>query len=129
MLDVWKQADTFDERRCSVFTWLVLLTRRRALERLSVQPTVEREKVPAISSAGAYAESPNLKSKHRKVSEAVAGLTASDREILEASFFEGLTLSEIASRARLPDHVIRTRAVQAFRKFRDALPGEVLGCS
>lgn len=130
-LDLGKQAGTFqitfDENRFSVFTCLVLLTRRRALERRPAQPTGERAELPAISSVGACAESPNHKSRHRAVSEAMAVLTASDREILEATFFEGLTLSEIASRARLPDHVIRARAVQAVKDFREALPGELLG--
>jgi RNA polymerase sigma-70 factor (ECF subfamily) len=134
-LQAWTQAGRYDPGRSSVSTWLVLLARSRALDRLRARGSRERTAEAAAAEAATAAPRPDASSKgeervvqgerRRRVREALAALPEEQRQVLELAFWEGLSQSEIASRTATPLGTVKTRALLGMRKVRQALRDEI----
>ena len=59
-----------------------------------------------------------------KVRRALGSLPDAQRKVLEVTFFEGLSYSEMASRERVPLGTIKSRAARARALLREALQRE-----
>lgn len=130
-LQVWNQAARYDPARSSVSTWLVLITRSRAIDRLRnlrvVQRTVnaaQHEKPATYASPKGVQNVLNAERRIRLGSE-LSKLPAEQRQVLELAFYEGMTQSEIAARTGIPLGTVKTRTLLAMRKLRVALAEDV----
>ena len=131
LVQAWSQARRYDPRRASVVTWLVLLTRSRAIDLLRSRRVREgaaeasaREPAPADASP----EGPRAvweRERQVRVAAALAELPAEQREVLELAFYEGLSQTEIAGRTGIPLGTVKTRTLLAMRKLRAALRDEL----
>ena len=130
-LQAWNQAERFDAGRSSVSTWLVLVLRERALERLRRRRMDERGGVrvapePGVETLpGVHVESLAVKERRQRVQAALAALAAENREILELAFFDGLSLAAIAEHLRTPLATVRNRALHAMKQLRRDLRAEI----
>lgn len=131
LLQAWHQAERYDPRRSSVSTWLVLIVRTRALDRLRSRRSRERTAdaaalEPPRPDASSRAEEHVLHAeRRRRVREAMADLPEEQRTVLELAFYEGLSQSEIAVRTGAPLGTVKTRALLGMKKLRLALREEV----
>ena len=128
---LWNQAERFDSGRSSVSTWLVLLARDRALERLRLRRLRDRG-APGPESASSSPAAPGIHEetavdaeRRRRVQKALAALSAEQREVLELAFFDGLSLAAIADRNRTPLATVQSRALHAMKKLRRDLRAEI----
>jgi RNA polymerase sigma-70 factor (ECF subfamily) len=125
-VQVWNQADRYDPGRSSVSTWLILITRSRALDRLRSRQARERTseaagaEPPPEPSAGAE-EHVLHRERRGRVRAALAELPEEQRRVLEMAFYEGLSQSEIATRTGTPLGTVKTRALLGMKKLRQAL--------
>jgi RNA polymerase sigma-70 factor (ECF subfamily) len=131
---VWSHAQRYDPARSSVSTWLVLITRSRAIDRLRSRGVVERTHTAAGQAAAVSSESYTspealqnvfIRQRHERVQREMATLPAEQRQVLEMAFYEGLSQSEIAAKAGLPLGTVKTRTLLAMRKLRNALREEI----
>jgi RNA polymerase sigma-70 factor (ECF subfamily) len=129
-LQAWIQADRFDPGRSSVATWLVLIARSRALDRLRSRRS--RERTAEAAAAGAAVHESSVAESHvlhaerrRRVREALIELPPEQRQVLELAFYEGLSQSEIATRTGAPLGTVKTRALLGMKKLRQALREEI----
>ncbi len=131
---VWNQAQRYDPARSSVSTWLVLITRSRAIDRLRSRAVVERTHSAAGHDAAISSESHTspealqnvfIQQRHERVRREMATLPAEQRQVLEMAFYQGLSQSEIAAKAGLPLGTVKTRTLLAMRKLRNALREEI----
>lgn len=128
---VWKQAARYDPSRSSVSTWLVLITRSRAIDRLRNRQVVERTHEASHAADPVDHASPEgveavfLRERRERVRREMANLPPEQRRVLEMAFYEGLTQSEIAARADLPLGTVKTRTLLAMKKLRSALRPEI----
>jgi RNA polymerase sigma-70 factor (ECF subfamily) len=131
---VWNQAQRYDPARSSVSTWLVLITRSRAIDRRRSRGVVERTHSAAgqqaASSPDSYTSPEALQNvfiqeRHERVLREMATLPAEQRQVLEMAFYQGLSQSEIAAKAGLPLGTVKTRTLLAMRKLRNALREEI----
>jgi RNA polymerase sigma-70 factor (ECF subfamily) len=131
LLQVWSQAGRYDSRRSSVTTWLVLLTRSRAIDLLRSRRVREQAVVASGQEAPPANTSPEgpravlTGERQARVQAALAGLPAEQREVLELAFYAGLSQSEIAERTGIPLGTVKTRTLLAMRKLRQALRDEL----
>jgi RNA polymerase sigma-70 factor (ECF subfamily) len=130
LLQAWTQASRYDPARSSVSTWLVLLARSRALDRLRARGSRERTAEAAAAEPRADASSKGEErvvqgERRRRVREALAALPEEQRRVLELAFWEGLSQSEIASRTATPLGTVKTRALLGMRKIRQTLRDEI----
>jgi RNA polymerase sigma-70 factor (ECF subfamily) len=127
----WRTAARYDGTRSAASTWLVMITRSRALDRLRA----ERRRADWTASprtAGVLLDEagdrepgtagPSERGEHSAaVSQAMGALPPEQREALELAFFGGLSHSEIADRTAQPLGTVKTRIRLAMEKLRQRL--------
>jgi len=127
----WNHADRYDPSRSSVSTWLVMIARSRAIDRLrsrkvSDRTTTElqREKSNEHTSPAGVANV--LEEERRKrVREELGHLPPEQRQVLDLAFYGGMSQSEIARTTGIPLGTVKTRTLLAMKKLRKALGDEV----
>ena len=130
-LYAWNHAGRYDAGRSSVSTWLVLVARSRAIDRLRTRKVVERTHETAHQEAPPEHASPEgvetvfVRERREKVRGEMEKLPPEQKQVLEMAFYEGLSQSEIAAKADLPLGTVKTRTLLAMKKLRGALRDEV----
>jgi RNA polymerase sigma-70 factor (ECF subfamily) len=130
-LHVWNQAGRYDAERSSVSTWLILIVRSRAIDRLRTRKVVERthettvQESPLEHASPEGAETVFIRERRERVRDELGKLPPEQREVLELAFYEGLSQSEIAAKAGLPLGTVKTRTLLAMKKLRGALRDEI----
>lgn len=130
-LHVWNHAGRYDPGRSSVSTWLILLTRSRAIDRLRTRKVVERTHETSAQASPREDASPEgvenvfIRERRERVRGEMEKLPPEQRQVLEMAFYEGLSQSEIAAKADLPLGTVKTRMLLAMKKLRGALRDEI----
>jgi len=116
---VWTRAETYDMRMGGPLPWIVRVARNCALDRLRARRVRAAVHAPAIDMAAVEAapatgiqtpEAAVLDAERRRtLTDALAGLPAEQRQLIEAAFFEGYTHSELAQHFELPLGTVKTR--------------------
>jgi RNA polymerase sigma-70 factor (ECF subfamily) len=125
--EVWAKADRFDSSRGNPLTYLVTLSRSRAIDRQrsrSSRPKVTSDFTDAASQTDPVPnpfESIHLKERQTQVRAALSSLDPMQREALECSFYEGLSHSEIAEKLNRPLGTVKTYIRQGLIRLRDSL--------
>ena len=124
-LQVWQRAGNFDAERGKPFTWLVTLTRSRAIDRIralgSRERTVEeatRETEDVIFDAEQNAI---LAQRGEVVRQALDKLQEEQRQILMLAYFDGFSQSEIAEKLGTPLGTVKTRMRTGMIRLRELL--------
>lgn len=124
-LQVWRRAADFDEERGRPFTWLVTLTRSRAIDRLRSVAARQRlvdATLPEVGEDTTDAASDTLLAEQREiVARALATLPEEQRRTLKLAYFEGLTQSEIAAKLGSPLGTVKTRMRAGMATLRELL--------
>jgi RNA polymerase sigma-70 factor (ECF subfamily) len=124
MISVWNNSDRFDPDKGGMSTWVFAIARNRLIDsvrrtrrpepdpddpcwvgdRQSQEPTPERATVEL--------------SRARTLHVALQRLPAEQRRVLEALYFDGQSMSELATSAGIPLGTIKTRARLALKALR-----------
>lgn len=125
-MQVWRSAPSFDLQRGAASTWLVTITRSRAIDRIRSGAMRRREESLAeILELPAAAANPEQESatmqQHLRVRAALKALSPEQREAVELAFFYGLSHSELAAKLGQPLGTIKTRIRQGMMKLREQL--------
>jgi RNA polymerase sigma-70 factor, ECF subfamily len=116
----------YDPQRGSLRTYLSILTRSRALDRLrtrtrrrqvSYQVVNEQEQV---SSGNPIEEALQLE-RSQEVLEALEQLSTEEREVLQMAYYQGLSQTEIATRLSTALGTVKSRTRRGLLKLRQAL--------
>ena len=124
---VWRTAKDYTRDRGAPSSWLIMLARSRALDRLrsrgrrsARETTLDHAGEPA-SSGHQPDEAAYLSQATAKIRQAIAGLAPEQREAIELSFFSGLTHSELAERLGQPLGTVKTRIRSGMTRLREAM--------
>jgi RNA polymerase sigma-70 factor (ECF subfamily) len=129
-LRLWRRPSSYDPERGRFTSWLMSVTRNRALDelrRITRRRRVEyRDEEPTHQLASQDPrDDPQLglalAERRRSVREAMTRLPPAQREVLELAYFAGLTQVEIADRTGDPLGTVKTRVRLGMRKLREAL--------
>lgn len=124
-LQVWRQASAYDPERGSPEAWLLTIARSRGIDKLRsmrrsderIRPTEDVRPTPDVGVAsGADPSEARV-----TVGGVLASLPDAQRRVLELAYFEGLTLSEIATRLGEPLGTVKTRMRTGLERMRGAL--------
>ena len=124
---VWRTAGGFDRRRSSGSTWLLMISRSRALDRLRARRRrVEHTAAAAASTLLDQSEAqqdiaPDVAEPSRTLAQALVALPPEQRQALELAFFQGLSHGEISAETATPLGTVKTRIRLAMQKLRDQL--------
>ncbi len=122
-LEAWQHAAEFDATRGSLRSWLLLRLRSRALDRLG---RAEAQRTLSIETSGPDEPQdrvgPALEHADRiGLREAVEQLEGGVREVLELTYFRGMTADAVAQQTDIPVGTVRSRLARGLRVLRAAL--------
>jgi RNA polymerase sigma-70 factor (ECF subfamily) len=125
----WTQASRYDPARGSVSTWLLTMTRSRAIDRLRSRRAKPDSTRLSDDLAVVELPDPARGQEHAMLQdEAATRLRAALQELpllqrvaIELAYYEGLTQSEIAERLEQPLGTVKTRIRTGLLKLREVL--------
>ena len=123
LLRAWDGRETYDPARGRVPWWLMGIARNRAVDLLRSRSHQARLREAAPldvrqPDAAAPADEVALR---QAVGQALAGLSALQREAIELAYYNGLTQTEIAARLGEPLGTIKSRTREAMERLRRLL--------
>ena len=118
-LDVWRQAGKF-EGRSAVSTWLLAITRFKALSALRRRKDVELEDDAANAIEDA-SDGPEVTVQKKDTSEALrkclSALSTEHREIVDLVYYHEKSVEEVAGIVGIPENTVKTRLFYARKKL------------
>jgi RNA polymerase sigma-70 factor (ECF subfamily) len=123
LVAAWKGASTF-EGRSTVLTWLIGIARRQAHNsmRRRALPRVDLAEIETLAGGGPDPEDAVLANAERdELAEAIRHLAPVHREILNLTFTQELSYSEMAAITGVPQGTIKSRLSNAKRALRARL--------
>ncbi len=121
-VEVWRHAPDFDHRRGRVLTWLVVRTRSRAIDVLrSARVRLRCDDEGGLVGRACAGPEPGDQADRQHVRAAVALLSPPQRQVLELSYFDGLSCSQMAAHLGIPVGTVKSRLAAALRKLRQDL--------
>lgn len=129
---VWTRAEMYDARMGGPLPWLVRVARNCAIDRVRARRVRANVDTPALDPVTVETAAPATPiqtpesavldaEKRRTLTDALAGIPAEQRLLVEAAFFEGYTHSELAQRFGLPLGTVKTRIRAGLSAMRTRL--------
>ena len=121
----WKQ-DKFDPSRAGLSTYLCLMARSRALNRIasynSRQKSLQRlQQVFSDRPSATPLENASAREQKDAVRQALSQLSQQQRQILEMNFYQGMSHGEIARQLQIPLGTVKSRARKGLILLRQHL--------
>lgn len=127
-MELWRRAGQYDAGRAAVSTWVITIARSRALDALRARArrggdmhTPAEEMFIAAPTETRPDQMIASSLRTQAVHRALAEISDTQREVLELSYFEGLSHSEIAERLSLPVGTVKSRILGAMKTLRTVL--------
>lgn len=121
------KATSYDPRRGALRTFLGILTRSRAIDRVRSRSTALSflERWRSSSSQETPSNSPfdhaSQNEQSQKVQTALAQLSENEQQLLKMAYYDGLSQLEIAQRLEMPLGTVKTRTRRSLIKLRQTL--------
>lgn len=122
---VWRRAGSFDASRASAITWLVTLSRNKAIDRLrqhreellddpsKLDETVDEQPTPA---AGA-----ETSQEYQRLQHCLDELEPQQQSSVREAFFTGATYNELATRCKVPLGTMKSWIRRSLMQLRTCL--------
>jgi RNA polymerase sigma-70 factor (ECF subfamily) len=132
-LRVWRQPERYVAEKGGFVTWLLSVTRNRAVDllrtrqrrrRLEATSLEQQERELPCDGVPDPALSAELADQRRTVLAALATLSQEQRQVIDLAYFGGLTQREVAHRLGQPLGTVKTRIRLGMQKLRVALAHE-----
>ncbi|THV27107.1 ECF RNA polymerase sigma factor SigK [Glycomyces paridis] len=126
LVEVWRTATRFDERRGSANAWITTIAHRRAVDRVrSAQAAGDRERRAAAGAAetayDSVAEAAANRLEHRQVRRCLQTLTELQRQAVALAYYGGHTYRQVATLLETAVPTVKTRIRDGLIKLRDCL--------
>ena len=124
---IWSRSQAFDSKKGALGPWLLAVARNRAIDYLrSVDGRMARSSYELVEMENpalfANLESQVIASDQAsRIREALSKLNASQRNVIELAYFEGLSQTEMAEKLGQPLGTIKTWVRTALKNLRDQL--------
>jgi RNA polymerase sigma-70 factor, ECF subfamily len=133
-VELWAHPDRYDPDAGTLRTYLTVLARHRAVDLIRSElrriARQERDYRLAPAPAGGYVGDAVLAAETaRLVRAAVEMLPASQRQVVELAYFEGLTCREVANAVGIPEGTAKSRLRLALAKLETVLDRQLLESS
>lgn len=132
-IQIWQKAPSFDVSRGNVYSWMVALTRNRAIDRLRSKSFRERKQenydydidLIEASCFPTPLDAVLVTERETLVRDAFGQISPDQQIVLHLAYFEGHSQSEIADLLQIPLGTVKTRTRQAMIKLHQLLLGKL----
>jgi len=130
-LQIWRRAEFYDPEQSSVFSWAVLMTRSRVIDRLRrrdrrlrvIVASTDDEQTDVTSTTASQeetaADAAGRREEAMRARSSLNQLPAEQRQAIELAFFNDLTHQEIASQLGQPLGTIKARIRRGLLKLKE----------
>lgn len=121
---VWQQAGRYDESKASPITWLAVIARNKALDRLRVRrpPMEEMGSADDLPDYGASAfELVEIAQERQRLVDCLDELEERERTMIRAAFLDGATYPELATREAVPLGTMKSWIRRGLLRLRGCL--------
>ena len=123
-IDVWKNAERFDESQSSETTFIAMIARRRIIDR--IRYTTRRISADALDDVllepmTRADESMQISVEAREAAKAMKNLKPEQQQVLRLSIVQGLSHQEIADATGMPLGTVKTHARRGILQVREFL--------
>lgn len=126
-LTIWNKASSFESGRASPISWLVTVTRNRAIDRLRAKGKAglaALDEALEIADPAPLAETKMLADSERDVLRGcIQGLDQRDAHFIKCAFIGGATYADLASQEDVPLGTVKSRIRRALIKLRACMEG------
>jgi RNA polymerase sigma-70 factor (ECF subfamily) len=125
--ELWQRPDRYDANRGCPLTYLMTLTRSRAIDRRRSMTSRDARSVPAApgpdppATDGSPLDTALLAERRAQVRRALQDLDPQHRQAIECAYFDCLTHTQIAQRLNKPLGTIKTHIRQGLARLREKL--------
>ena len=131
-MSVWRRGATYTSKKGKFTTWLFSIAhnrtidelRKRRRDRSRINDDID-DHLNLESGDISPAEATVAQSEYAKVRAAMENLPEEQKNVVELSYFKGLTQTEIATKTGQPLGTVKTRMRLALKKLRKALSAEM----
>jgi RNA polymerase sigma-70 factor, ECF subfamily len=119
--EIWQHAARFDPARSSAVSWVLMITRSRAIDRVrSVTAGARRERETATADVpwDQTSEGADDESDREQLRQGLDQLSGEQREAVMLAFYAGYTQAEIALVLGIPAGTVKSRMRSALAKLR-----------
>jgi RNA polymerase sigma-70 factor (ECF subfamily) len=127
MFAVWRKTHQFSNDKGSVSAWIYAIARNLRIDRVRKNAVWQRlyAELETIEWLGGEAvQAQQWVGERNDVEIALRGLPPEQLEVIQLSFIDGLSQSEIAGRLKLPLGTVKSRMRLAFDKLRSSVGRE-----
>lgn len=126
-LTIWNKAASFESGRASPISWLVTVTRNRAIDRLRAKGKAglaSLDEASAVADPAPLIEAELIAASEDKVLHGcIQGLEARDAHFIRSAFIGGATYVDLANREGEPLGTVKSRIRRALIKLRACMEG------
>lgn len=124
-LEAWQHAGSYNPKRGNVRQWLLLRLRSRAIDRYRSLALLRRHAASEVDvEPRTCGDSLVRESDSMRIFQALQCMVKEQRRVIELSYFEGLSCSEIATRCAIPIGTVKSRLAAGIGKLRQQLVAE-----
>ena len=129
-VQMWKRTSSYDAARSNLFTWAVMISRHKAIDRLRSRQRHSRlaeavanepEEITASASTERADTALARSDERQRVRTALAQLGGPQREALDLAFFAGLTQTQISEKLGAPLGTVKARIRRGLLALRELL--------
>ena len=122
---VWRRAGSFDATRASAITWLVTLSRNKAIDRLrqhreellddpsKLDETIDEQPTPAFGA--------ETSQEYQRLQQCLDELEPQQQSSVREAFFTGATYNELATRCKVPLGTMKSWIRRSLMQLRTCL--------
>jgi RNA polymerase sigma-70 factor (ECF subfamily) len=134
-LKIWNKAHTFDEEKGNVYSWVVTLTRNKAIDHIrskdykAQQQTsqgIDENTLAWMGTVHDPLETTIFSDRADLVRRALEELPESQSEVLKIAYYRGMTQPEISRYLGIPLGTVKTRMRQGMLKLKSILQDYIL---
>lgn len=127
---IWEKAQSFDEERGNPYSWIVTLTRNKAIDRIRSKGYKTQQKAQQDVDAPEFTlegekfdplETTIFSDRAELVRKALGEIPESQCEVLKIAYYKGMTQSEISEQLDIPLGTVKSRMRQGMIKLKDIL--------
>ncbi|HKK44806.1 MAG TPA: sigma-70 family RNA polymerase sigma factor [Balneolaceae bacterium] len=127
---IWNKADSFNEERGNVYSWIVTLARNKAIDRIRSKGYKTQQKQSVSIHEPLFTletdkhdpmETTIFSDRAELVKKALGEIPAEQSEVIKIAYYRGMTQSEIAEYLDIPLGTVKTRTRQGMIKLKRIL--------
>jgi RNA polymerase sigma-70 factor (ECF subfamily) len=128
-LQAWNKASSYEKGKGTVYTWLVTMTRNRAIDLVRSKGFKQQSQNVDIENINLVADMRSSNplaitvagEDQRVVMNALKKLTADQQQIIALAYYEGYSQSEIAGKLNIPLGTVKSRMRKGLMEMRSVL--------